>query len=95
MQEEILEETDSLDGPLEGNAAPSTPKQNSEAKDANPWEASWGDLFSSEEADTEFDRDSSQSSTSSPSTSDVSTSGFGAAASSSSPNDVPSPQTAG
>lgn len=95
MQEEILEETEGLDGPLEGSAAPSTPKQNSEAKDANPWEASWGDLFTSEEADTEFDRDSSQS-TASPSTSAAATSGPGAAAPSSSiPTDAQSPQTAG
>ena len=55
--------------------APTTPRGNSEAKDANPWEASWGDLLSSEESDTEFDKDSSQSSSSGGSTADVA--GFG------------------
>lgn len=62
LQEEILEETAGLDGPLLTPAPPSTPRRHSEAKDANPWEASWGDLLSSQESDTEFDQDSSQSS---------------------------------
>lgn len=85
LQEEILEDTAGLDGPLLASTPPSTPKQNSEAKDANPWEASWGDLFSSEESDTEFDRDSTQSSSSGASTADAGRSGFRAGASSSSP----------
>ncbi|KAL3139253.1 hypothetical protein ABBQ32_006019 [Trebouxia sp. C0010 RCD-2024] len=62
IDEEILEETAGLDGPLLTPAPPSTPRRHSEAKDANPWEASWGDLLSSQESDTEFDQDSSQSS---------------------------------
>ena len=44
--------------------APVTPKRNAEAKDANPWEASWADLLSSQESDTEFDTDSRLSATS-------------------------------
>lgn len=57
-----MEET--LNLPPQSSFAPSTPKKSSDAKDANPWQASWGDLFSSEESDTEFDTDSSPSSNS-------------------------------
>lgn len=99
LQEEILEETDSLDGPVLAATPPSTPKNNSEAtptppstpttnsqaKDANPWEASWGDLLSSQESDSEFDRDSSQSSDSGASTADAAGSGLKAVASGSTP----------
>ena len=43
-------------------AAPTTPKRNADAKDPHPWEASWGDLLSSQESDSEFDLDHSVSS---------------------------------
>ena len=90
LQEGILEETEGLDGPLlaptppstPSNTSeatptpPSTPNRNSEAKDANPWEASWGDLLSSQESDSEFDTDSSQSSKSGASTPNAANSGL-------------------
>lgn len=85
LQEEIIEDTAGLDGPLLAPTPPSTPNKNSEAKDANPWEASWGDLLSSQESDTEFDRDSTQSSTGA-STADAGRSGFTDGASSSTPS---------
>ena len=102
LQEEILEETAGLDGPMLAPTPPSTPKNsseatpppastpktNSEAKDANPWEASWGDLLSSQESDSEFDTDSSQSRNSGASTADAADSGLQAGASGSSPSDA-------
>ena len=100
LQEEILEETAGLDGPVlaptppstPSNTSeatptpPSTPKRNSEAKDANPWEASWGDLLSSQESDSEFDTDSSQSSTSGASTANAADSSLKTGAPASTPD---------
>lgn len=88
LQEEILEETAGLDGPMLAPTPPSTPKRNSEAKDANPWEASWGDLLSSQESDSEFDRDSSQSSNSGAVTAKAADSGLRAGATGAIPPDA-------
>jgi len=63
-QESALVETPDLPAstPSPHPAAPTTPKRNADAKDPHPWEASWGDLLSSQESDSEFDSDSSLSS---------------------------------
>lgn len=64
LQESALVETPDLlaSKPPPHPAAPTTPKRNADAKDPHPWEASWGDLLSSQESDSEFDSDSSLSS---------------------------------
>ncbi len=64
LQESALVETPDLPAskPSPHPAAPTTPKRNADAKDPHPWEASWGDLLSSQESDSEFDSDSSLSS---------------------------------
>ncbi len=59
LQEGVLEDTPDLPSSAPDPTSPTTPKRNADAKDANPWEASWGDLMSSQESDTEFDTDSS------------------------------------
>ena len=63
-QESALVETPDLPAsePSPHPVAPTTPKRNADAKDPHPWEASWGDLLSSQESDSEFDSDSSLSS---------------------------------
>ena len=62
-QESALVETPDLPAskPSPDPVAPMTPKRNADAKDPHPWEASWGDLLSSQETDSEFDSDSSLS----------------------------------
>ncbi len=62
LQESALVETPDLPASSPHPAAPTTPKRNADAKDPHPWEASWGDLLSSQESDSEFDSDSSLSS---------------------------------
>ncbi len=75
LQESALVETPDLPAsePPPDPVAPMTPKRNADAKDPHPWEASWGDLLSSQESDSEFDSDSSLSSSSA---SDSSSSGL-------------------
>ena len=60
FQEELLEEGLGLSP----SAKASSPRANSQAKDPNPWEASWGDLASSQESDAESDSDGTASSSS-------------------------------
>ncbi len=66
LQESAVVETPDLPAsePSPHPVAPTTPKRNADAKDPHPWEASWGDLLSSQESDSEFDSDSSLSSSS-------------------------------
>ncbi|KAA6429578.1 MAG: hypothetical protein FRX49_00014 [Trebouxia sp. A1-2] len=63
VDESALVETPDLPAskPSPDPVAPMTPKRNADAKDPHPWEASWGDLLSSQETDSEFDSDSSLS----------------------------------
>lgn len=93
LQEEILEETAGLDGPLLTPAPPSAPPSNSKATDPNPWEASWGDLLSSQDSDTELNNDMGQSSSSGASTADGSTSALEAGGSIQAPTDAQSEAT--
>ncbi|KAL0047709.1 hypothetical protein WJX82_010029 [Trebouxia sp. C0006] len=69
IDESALVETPDLPASSPHPAAPTTPKHNADAKDPHPWEASWGDLLSSQESDSEFDSDSSLSSSSASSSS--------------------------
>ena len=55
LQEELMEEGAGVPAapPAASAMVPSTPSSSSTARDPNPWQASWGDLFSSQEDSSE------------------------------------------